>query len=351
MICVDEYSNSAVLSLVATSSAGIMSFFVPMYSTNKRSHVRSGLTEWPFAGPITTWMNSVTGSRCQAIHSNANVITLTRFTQPDRRRKQQEPTRKPDLADWFYIPAWKGTPSATLLAEPKFSTSSAPWLLFVDDLGLGERIASDLGAQGQQAIIVRQGENFAQADTQSYWIEPQNRDHYIDLFKDLRKAGREPSRVLHLWNVNTETTTEALGQIDEMEGQAFYSLLYLGQALAEQTIGTRVVVVVSNHMQDVFGDGSGSPSKSLLIGPYRLITKECAQVDRRSVDLELDNAAQISNLLVRQLIADWRRVRAVFWWLIAVGSAGWRVSIRPASRSRWRAVTRARPCCAKMRLI
>jgi phthiocerol/phenolphthiocerol synthesis type-I polyketide synthase E len=222
-------------------------------------------------------------------------VTSTATTGPLR--------RKSDLADWFYVPGWKGTPAATLLADNELASSMATWLVFADELGLGDRIAVSLRAQGRSVVVVRPGEEYQKADADSYVVDPQNKDHYARLFKELRGEKREPGRIVHLWNVNTQPAVATLDTIGQVEDQAFFGPLYLAQAVADQTSATRLLLV-SNQMQDVLGSGCHSPAKSLLVGPCRLISKECTQVDCRGVDLAVGHAAQIDEALVHQLIAE-----------------------------------------------
>jgi acyl transferase domain-containing protein len=63
--------------------------------------------------------------------------------------------KKPDMADWFYLPSWKTTPTP----EPRLTTAltGSPWLVFCDDHGLGQALEAELGRLGCKVVSVQTG--------------------------------------------------------------------------------------------------------------------------------------------------------------------------------------------------
>lgn len=211
--------------------------------------------------------------------------------------------RKSDIADWFYVPTWKGTPAASLQAAPNADPADSTWVLFMDELGAAERIAARLESMGLEPVRVHPGEAYTKSDGNRYTIEYASKEHYASLFQELRKTAKGTLRVLHLWNVTQGASATTLADIDAAERRGYFGPLHLGQALSEYSGQVRLVMV-SNGLQDLSGAGGSDPAKSLLIGPCRLINKECSNVDCRSVDIAIANAEGMTPLLIGELLAE-----------------------------------------------
>ncbi len=63
--------------------------------------------------------------------------------------------KKPDIADWFYVPSWKRC-DLQAGGRAKVLTKSC-WLVFVDECGFGSQIVKLLEQENQDVIAVRVG--------------------------------------------------------------------------------------------------------------------------------------------------------------------------------------------------
>ncbi len=91
-------------------------------------------------------------------------------------KTREEPlNKKPDIADWFYIPRWKESTPVELFQKEKLAEQKSCWLVFVDTYGLGAEIAQRLKQQGQDVIVVKVAEKFAKLSGCEYAINPQER--------------------------------------------------------------------------------------------------------------------------------------------------------------------------------
>lgn len=199
--------------------------------------------------------------------------------------------KKPNVTDWFYIPSWKRIP---LIRTPDIT--SACYLVFMDECGIGAEIVQQLQQAGQEAIAVEVGQ-FSQRDANTYTINPANPDDYNSLIQVLRKQGKIPSVIAHLWSVTplpqSEETTQPLG---------FYSLIYLTQALGQQLSNSIQLLVVANHLYDITGDESLCPEKATVLGACKVISQEYRHISCRQVDVVLP--ASGTGNLAAQLIAE-----------------------------------------------
>ncbi|MCP4695695.1 MAG: polyketide synthase, partial [Gammaproteobacteria bacterium] len=109
-----------------------------------------------------------------------------------------QPGKKPDIADWFYLPSWKlSAPPA-----PREKTSPASsWLVFEDECGLGSLLVKKLQQQGQEVVTVKPGTAFARFNDHGYTLNPRQSGDYETLLEELHAHGKIPQTIVHLWTV------------------------------------------------------------------------------------------------------------------------------------------------------
>ncbi len=207
--------------------------------------------------------------------------------------------KKKDLADWFYVPTWKESLIPLTAEEGDFGRKV--WLLFADSDGLALELAQVLDEQEQNVFVVNTASDFQRVSECLFTIRPDNAEDYRALLRELRAAGKLPDVIFHLWNVTPEPNKA------ESQTAGFFSLLFLAQALGEETIASGVghacrIVVLSNGMQDVTGQDLWSPEKALLLGPCRVIAQEYPHITCRSIDLALPT--RDTKQLITRLIAE-----------------------------------------------
>jgi acyl carrier protein/NADP-dependent 3-hydroxy acid dehydrogenase YdfG len=194
--------------------------------------------------------------------------------------------RKKDIGDWFYIPQWTRSP---LIPGSKKTPAPSPWLIFMDDRGLGEQLMKALEKQGLELIMVRKAKAFAGLNDKEYTLAPGEKEHYEALFQELQAGGRIPGKIIHLWNVTGDPgkplTKESL---EEAEETGFYSLLRLAQSIGRLNAPHTgfQIEVISDNMQEVIAGEGRCPQKSLLLGPVTVIPKEYPNIRCRSIDIQ-----------------------------------------------------------------
>jgi acyl transferase domain-containing protein len=195
----------------------------------------------------------------------------------------------------FYRRVWHPAPVSHISpAKP------GCWVIFRDLLGLGDRIGSKLTREGQLVILVDAGSSYSNSADESYTVRPGIRADYDALLTDVLKSGLTPDRVLHLWSVMSEGRRAAL---KDVQAQGFLSPLFLAQALASQDTADLDIVLVSNHMQQVFAEPARNPARAVLLGPARVIPKELPGITCRSIDLDFTNerADEFAALLIAEM--------------------------------------------------
>ena len=258
----------------------------------------------------------------QALHGGERRRRVSLPTYPFERRpywaagpsadgtKASRPTARParrEPGDWYYVPYWK--PSAPPAGA---GPTTGRQLLFLDEPGLGARLASRLAAVGTEVTTVVPGAGFARRDSRAYTVHPGVRADYDALLADLRARGELPGEVFHLWSYG--------GGAGAQGENPFYSLLFLAQAWAAEGTSQPVrITAVASGLHAVADGEEVEPLKALLLGPCRVIPQELAGVSCRSIDLEPPEIAGLDELagcLLREMGAGnrepdvaWRRGR------------------------------------------
>lgn len=222
--------------------------------------------------------------------------------QPNPERQQasnttQKPTRQP-IEQWCYAPSWRQAP---LPRQPL--TPAATWLLFNDQVGLGDALATALQALGQRVILVNAGAAFAQCAADHFVINPAAAAEYNTLVQTLQQTGDAfPQKIVHLWNISTATPLEQSSAAAQMaEINSFYSLVDLAQALgAEHVTDALEMTIVANQLHNITGQEQIQPYKALLQGPLHVLPQEYGNLTCRSIEVEWPTASAVAHL-VREL--------------------------------------------------
>ncbi|MCC5666140.1 SDR family NAD(P)-dependent oxidoreductase [Nostoc sp. CHAB 5784] len=223
-------------------------------------------------------------------------------------RLPQELHKKPNIADWFYIPSWKRSPHIPAKPAQKLS-----YLVFVDTLGVGSEIAKQLELQGHDVITVTVGEQFTKLSDRSYTINPQASCDYDALLKELLDfkpnaiAERAGWHFAHFWSLIPNTQPESSHQFfKECQNNGFYSLLFLAQALGRQEVTDDLqILVVTNNVQEVNGDEELCPEKATIMGICKVIPQEYPHITCRNVDVVIPESRTSQNSqLIGQLVTE-----------------------------------------------
>ncbi|PLZ17189.1 SDR family NAD(P)-dependent oxidoreductase [Fischerella thermalis] len=203
--------------------------------------------------------------------------------------------KKPNIADWFYVPSWKQIP--LVKTGEKRSTC---YLVFVDECTIGSQIVQHLQQTGQDAIAVLVGAEFSQVNHNTYTINPTQKDDYYTLLQTIHQQGKIPETIIHFWSL-----THLIHQsLETIQNHGFWSLIYLAQALGQQNISDSKIqlFVVSNHLYDVTGNEELLPAKATILGPCKVIPQEYPGIKCRQIDVVLPTS-RIDNL-VQELLAE-----------------------------------------------
>ncbi|MEH2138367.1 alpha/beta fold hydrolase [Nostoc sp.] len=195
-------------------------------------------------------------------------------------------SKKPDIADWFYLPFWKQSAPPGLLGNEDLAEQKLCTLVFTDECGLGSQLVKKLEQQGQEAIAIQIGSEFSKLST-GYTLNPRQSNDYDALLNELLAQNKIPKKIIHLWSLTPDDRAESkLEWFDNAQYLGFYSLLFLTKALGKQNWTDKFqIIVVSNNIQSVTAEEMLCPKKATLLGPVKVIPQEYSNISCRSIDV------------------------------------------------------------------
>ncbi|MHC0066355.1 SDR family NAD(P)-dependent oxidoreductase [Nostoc sp. UIC 10890] len=207
--------------------------------------------------------------------------------------------KKPNIADWFYIPSWKRSLHISSKSAQKLCC-----LVFIDTIGIGSQVAKQLELEGHDVITVTVGEQFTKLGDLAYTINPQASCDYDALLKELWDF--KPNAISHFWSLTPKPQGESKHQFfEECQNNGFYSLLFLAQALGKQEITDVQILVATNNVQEVNGDEELCPEQATVIGICKVIPQEYPNITCRHIDVVIpEPETSQENQLVKQLVTE-----------------------------------------------
>ena len=260
-------------------------------------------------------------------------VEWSRFAQPEARRRVPLPTypferkrywverrslgtaagyrpqpaaKRPDVADWFYVPIWKPTSPPSPPAVGSLAAAS-PWLVFISGEETGERLVAGLTAAGHRPLLVRKGDRWVASDERTFVIDPARAEDYSRLFHVLAERGEFPCKIVHLWSLGSawQPRQDAIDALRVAQEPGLLSLLHLVRALAGEARGGAIGIdVVTADTQAVTGERELRPEAATVLGLCRVVRQEYPEIICRSIDLSFSEARCYRATRIEQLLAE-----------------------------------------------
>lgn len=216
-----------------------------------------------------------------------------------------------DIANWFYAASWKRSRLPAPARRPGFAPhaangTAAPWLVFVDDFGLGRVLAQRLAELEQSVILVRRAGQFARIDADAYAVDLRQREDYSALLHDLAARNLLPQTVVHCASlIHDPPASFDVATFEETQDTGFRSLIFLAQALQEQEFAAPLgLLVVSNRVHQVESTDTAHPARATIVSPCLVIPQEYPHITCRYVDLSPAQTAMEQARQANQLLAE-----------------------------------------------
>ena len=180
---------------------------------------------------------------------------------------EAELARIEDPAAWGWRPAWKlASPAIEIGPKGPIASQRRNWLVFADDLGIGDRLAELLRALDQGVAVVSIADTFADKGEGRFTLPVESdREGYEMLLAALAAQDRVPDRILHLWSLTRGASFRAGSSLlnSQLE-RGYFSLLHLAQALGTELPDARLAGVVRGDLAQRVGGVAEQPQLLLV---------------------------------------------------------------------------------------
>ncbi|GAA6615347.1 SDR family NAD(P)-dependent oxidoreductase [Scytonema sp. NUACC26] len=204
------------------------------------------------------------------------------------------------LPDWFYHKIWRSQKPVWQDWQP----ISGHTVVFLDSSGLGSILCQHLQSANRSSICVQIGKEFSLLGDNSYCINPQNPDHYQQLFQSILYNGQPVTEIIHLWTYDSlSADIPSLDALQKAQDRGIYSLLYLIQALAKVQGSQEPVrlLCVGSQTQATSSTDKIAPAKSPILGLLKTIPQEMTTLRVRHVDLLLEEEENNTAYILQEL--------------------------------------------------
>jgi acyl transferase domain-containing protein/acyl carrier protein len=192
------------------------------------------------------------------------------------------------IDDWLYEFQWQ--PKERARGKPSAPAGRASWLIFADNGGVGDALATLLEARGERRVLVSGGESYQQTDGEHYHIRPERPEDIRRLFEEALAPDQPGCRgIIHLWSLDAarpeETTVASLNAAQTL---GCGSVLLLVQELArtESPDAPRLWLITQGAQAAGEKPAPVSVAQSPLWGLGRVIAQEHPAFWGGLVDLE-----------------------------------------------------------------
>ena len=201
------------------------------------------------------------------------------------------PARIADVAKMGTRLAWVARSAEVEIDADSALAALAPetWLVFADQDGIAGPVIARLRAAGQKVIEVQAGDTFRRRNDGAYTLPSERgREGYDQLIQDLVHRGTVPTRIAHFWLASGEEHFRPGSSAFQAHvEQGFYSLLFLGQAIAAEGLAGPIhAVVITAGAAQVKDEALRWPEKALIAGPARVMPHEMPGISVSTLDIE-----------------------------------------------------------------
>ncbi|MCP5420384.1 MAG: SDR family NAD(P)-dependent oxidoreductase [Gammaproteobacteria bacterium] len=191
---------------------------------------------------------------------------------------------------------------SALLGRATVATDREPgvWLLFVDQSGVGETLATRLRDRGKRCVLVRPGRYHWSGD--SAGVDPWSPDDCRRLLGELRAAGVILAGVMHAWSLDAPVGEPiSLDDLAQMQRTGVMNAMRLAQALVDQTPAPRLWMVTRGAQAVASADRRLSPSAATLWGLGKALRLEHPELQTVCIDLDPAAGGDDIDALVAEL--------------------------------------------------
>lgn len=201
-------------------------------------------------------------------------------------------TKPQPFSKWFYEPSWERSSLSSSEVLKESFVHEYCWIIFCDNLGLGENLYKILSNNGQKCIKVKSGAVFKCLSSSEYIIRPSHKEDFLNLMQAIMETnGTLPLNVLNLFSLTPlhDPKQLDLSEVQTITDLSFYSVVFLTQALIQSARNNINMLIIGNEIFSVIGTENIYPAKATAIGPARVVPLENSGINIRVLDILLSD--------------------------------------------------------------
>lgn len=213
-----------------------------------------------------------------------------------------------DPNEWFYYPLWKQ--ANPLRQYDTEMDTSQKWLVFVNQHRIGDRIKQKFDDLSIDVTYVFIRNTYGFEGVNNYFIDPNNKNDYSRMLKDLKLKNKLPDKIIHMWNLPDEPDVGFdLSMIDadmhEYLNKGFYSIIHTVLALSEtDKTKSADIFLISDEIFRVNGNEKLQPHKSLISGLSKVIPQEYPDFNLSLIDISVKDEEEHIAYIIDKLIDE-----------------------------------------------
>ncbi|MCG8331292.1 MAG: type I polyketide synthase [Chitinophagales bacterium] len=261
--------------------------YVPVSIEEVNFYRSPGNQGWSYAQITETHASSIK-SDLQIIDDFGNVLVELKGLSCQAIAKDQKPTQE----NWFYEWDWE---TFTIEEEPTL-TPTGGWIILDGHKGWHQYLRAELSKAELPAILVRKGNTFEQIQEHEFAINPNEIDHFKQLFNTINLD--DYTNILYTWPLHPNTTD----QLYDATLEQTISISHLAQALAQTRSEETTRLTILTQGTYALNDSDLLEEQSLANGPITglgaLISNEHPNISCQMIDLQsTEEQGSISELV------------------------------------------------------
>ncbi|WP_424101440.1 SDR family NAD(P)-dependent oxidoreductase [Moorena producens] len=207
------------------------------------------------------------------------------------------------IPDWFYQKTWRRKQGNYQLHK---LAKIGVFLVFIDKLGLGQKLCHKLDENSQLYVQVELGESFKKINDNHYVIAPYVREDYQKIFQSLAAENLKSVAIIHLWHYDkysqeiTETET-----LEAAQKTGIYSLLFILKTFGNQKENYPVrLLYVASQSQSLNLKEAIAYEKATVPGLLKTIPQEMPHWHCRHLDLPQESLEVNRDRILEELTID-----------------------------------------------
>ena len=209
------------------------------------------------------------------------------------------------IPDWFYQKTWQRKQGNYQLHK---LAKIGVILVFIDKLGLGQRLCHKLDTNSQPYVQIELGQTFTKVNDNHYIIAPDVKDDYQQLYQCLGGDNIQIGAIIHLWHYDNYTGTGEIPDTETLETAqktGIYSLLFLLQTFSNHQENYPVrLLYVASLSQSLNPKEAIAYEKATVPGLLKTIPMEIPHWHCRHLDIPQDSLEVNSNRILEELTID-----------------------------------------------